>query len=129
MTYKLYDGDGHTLWRSPVVEHEQQEIIAQLEDKIINLHEGYRKQLLNLEKFKAMVTNLNLGLLVVDNDDIITKVFPSFEVLTGYSENELVGKRAKDILLRKGDVISNLQIKEQQILREKTNRVFMKYLL
>ena len=95
------------------------EIIAQLEDKIINLHEGYRKQLLNLEKFKAMVTNLNLGLLVVDNDDIITKVFPSFEVLTGYSESELVGKRANDILLRKGDVISNLQIKEQQILREK----------
>ena len=94
------------------------EIIAQLEDKIINLHEGYRKQLLNLEKFKAMVTNLNLGLLVVDNDDIITKVFPSFEVLTGYSESELVGKRANDILLRKGDVISNLQIKEQQILRE-----------
>ena len=95
------------------------EIIAQLEDKIINLHEGYRKQLLNLEKFKAMVTNLNLGLLVVDNDDIITKVFPSFEVLTGYSESELVGKRANDILLRKGDVISNLQIKEQQILRGK----------
>ena len=95
------------------------EIIAQLEDKIINLHEGYRKQLLNLEKFKAMVTNLNLGLLVVDNDDIITKVFPSFEVLTGYSESELIGKRANDILLRKGDVISNLQIKEQQILREK----------
>ncbi len=95
------------------------EIIAQLEDKIINLHEGYRKQLLNLEKFKAMVTNLNLGLLVVDNDDIITKVFPSFEVLTGYSESELVGKRANHILLRQGDVISNLQIKEQQILREK----------
>lgn len=95
------------------------EIIAQLEDKIINLHEGYRKQLLNLEKFKAMVTNLNLGLMVVDNDDIITKVFPSFEELTGYSESELIGKRANDILLRKGDVISNLQIKEQQILREK----------
>ena len=95
------------------------EIIAQLEDKIINLHEGYRKQLLNLEKFKAMVTNLNLGLLVVDNDDIITKVFPSFEVLTGYSESELIGKRANEILLRQGDVISNLQIKEQQILREK----------
>jgi PAS domain S-box-containing protein len=95
------------------------EIIAQLEDKIINLHEGYRKQLLNLEKFKAMVTNLNLGLLVVDNDDIITKVFPSFEELTGYSESELLGKRANDILLRKGDMISNLQIKEQQLLREK----------
>ena len=90
------------------------EIIAQLEDKITNLHEGYRKQLLKLEKIKAMLTNLNLCLMVVDNDDIITKVFPSFEVLTGYSESELICKRANDILLRKGYVISNLQIKEQQ---------------
>jgi hypothetical protein len=30
MTYKVYDGDGHTLWRSPVVEHEKDEMVAQL---------------------------------------------------------------------------------------------------
>lgn len=46
----------------------EKEHIKLLEDKIRNLHEGYRNQLLNLEKFKAMVMNLNLGLMVVDND-------------------------------------------------------------
>ncbi len=95
------------------------EKIAHLEDKIKNLHEGYRKQLLNLEKFKSIVTNLNLGLLVVDNDDFITKAFPSFQTLTGYSESDLIGRRASEMFLRKGDVISNLQVKEQQLLREK----------
>lgn len=94
------------------------ERIKLLEDKIKNLHEGYRKQLLNLEKFKAMVMNLNLGLMVVDNDEIITKVYSSFESLTGYSAEELVGKKATDVLLRKGDIISDLQLKEQHSLRE-----------
>ncbi len=94
------------------------ERIKLLEDKIKNLHEGYRKQLLNLEKFKAMVMNLNLGLMVVDNDDTITKVYSSFESLTGYTAEELVGKKASEVLLRKGDVISDLQLKEQHSLRE-----------
>jgi PAS domain S-box-containing protein len=94
------------------------ERIKLLEDKIKNLHEGYRKQLLNLEKFKAMVMNLNLGLMVVDNDETITKVYSSFESLTGYTAEELVGKKASDVLLRKGDVISDLQLKEQHSLRE-----------
>ena len=94
------------------------ERIKLLEDKIKNLHEGYRKQLLNLEKFKAMVMNLNLGLMVVDNDETITKVYSSFESLTGYTAEELVGKKASEVLLRKGDVISDLQLKEQHTLRE-----------
>lgn len=94
------------------------ERIKLLEDKIKNLHEGYRKQLLNLEKFKAMVMNLNLGLMVVDNNGIITKVYSSFESLTGYTAEELVGKKASEVLLRKGDIISDLQLKEQHALRD-----------
>jgi len=96
----------------------EKEHIKVLEDKIRNLHEGYRNQLLNLEKFKAMVMNLNLGLMVVDNDDVITKVYSSFETLTGYTEEELIGKKASDILLKHGDLISDLQLKEQHSLRE-----------
>jgi PAS domain S-box-containing protein len=71
-----------------------------------------------LEKFKAMVMNLNLGLMVVDNNETITKVYSSFESLTGYSEKELVGKKASEVLLKKGDIISDLQLKEQHSLRE-----------
>lgn len=96
----------------------EKEQIKILEDKIKNLHEGYRKQLLNLEKFKAMVMGLNLGLMVVDNDEVITKVYSSFERLTGYTEEELLGKKASEFLLKKGDIISELQMKEQHGLRE-----------
>jgi len=93
------------------------ERIHHLESKIKTLHEGYRKQLLNLEKFKAMVMNLNQGLMVVDNDDVITKVYESFENLTGYKEEELLGKRAKDVFLKKGDMMSELQFMEQRQVR------------
>ena len=92
--------------------------IQQLEDKVKTLHEEYRKQLLNLEKFRAMVMKLNQGIMVVNNDDVITKVYESFEQLTGYKEAELLGKKASDIFLKKGDVISELQMKEQLGRRE-----------
>lgn len=95
------------------------ERIHHLENKIKTLHEDYRTQLLNLEKFKAMVMNLNQGLMVVDNDDVITKVYESFENLTGYKEEELLGKKAKDVFLKKGDMISELQFQEQMELRNK----------
>jgi len=93
------------------------ERINQLEIKIKSLHEGYRKELLNLEKFKAMVMNLDQGIMVVDNDDVITKVYESFEKLTGYSEEELIGKKAKDVFLNEGDIVAKLQFQEQMELR------------
>ncbi len=94
-----------------------QEKIAFLESKIKTLHEGYRAQLLNLEKFKAMVMNLNQGIMVVDNDDVITKVYESFENLSGYKESELLGKKAKEVFLKKNDLMSTLQFKEQNQYR------------
>lgn len=94
-----------------------QEKIAFLESKIKTLHEGYRAQLLNLEKFKAMVMNLNQGIMVVDNDDVITKVYESFENLSGYKESELLGKKAKEVFLKKNDLMSTLQFQEQSQYR------------
>ena len=94
-----------------------QEKIAFLESKIKTLHEGYRAQLLNLEKFKAMVMNLNQGIMVVDNDDVITKVYESFENLSGYKESELLGKKAKEVFLKKNDLMSTLQFQEQNQYR------------
>lgn len=94
-----------------------QEKIAFLESKIKTLHEGYRAQLLNLEKFKAMVMNLNQGIMVVDNDDVITKVYESFENLSGYKESELLGKKANEVFLKKNDLMSTLQFQEQNQYR------------
>lgn len=51
------------------------------------------------EKYRGIIENMELGLLEVDNNDIILKAYPKFCELTGYSKDELLGFKAMDILL------------------------------
>lgn len=51
------------------------------------------------EKYRGIMENMELGLMEVDNNDVIQKVYQRFCQLTGYQENELLGKKAADILL------------------------------
>jgi PAS domain S-box-containing protein len=48
----------------------------------------------NEEKYRLIIQNMNLGLLVVDNDGIIVDSNPSFSGMTGYTSEELIGKSA-----------------------------------
>lgn len=50
------------------------------------------------EKYQKIIENIELGLLEVDLDDRITKVYPKFSELTGYHPNELVGLVASEVL-------------------------------
>ncbi len=59
-----------------------------------------RKILLqNEEKYRLIIQNMNLGLLVVDIDEIIIDCNPSFTDMVGFSRNELIGKSASEIFL------------------------------
>ncbi len=51
------------------------------------------------EKYRGIIENLELGLLEVDANEVITKVYPSFNKLTGYSQEDLVGKNPTNFLL------------------------------
>ena len=51
------------------------------------------------EKYQKIIENIELGLLEVDLDDRITKVYPKFSELTGYGANELIGLVASEILI------------------------------
>lgn len=51
------------------------------------------------EKYRGIIENMDLGLIEVDNDDIIRKAYKRFCELTGYEESELIGQKAADILL------------------------------
>jgi two-component system, sensor histidine kinase len=51
------------------------------------------------EKYQKIIENIELGLLEVDLDDRITKVYPKFSELTGYGSNELIGLVASEILI------------------------------
>lgn len=53
------------------------------------------------EKYSNIIANMNMGLLEVDNNDIIKLVNHSFTEMSGYSETELIGNRASDLFLKK----------------------------
>jgi PAS domain S-box-containing protein len=51
------------------------------------------------DKYSDIIANINLGLIEVDNEGIITLANDSFTKISGYSLDELIGKRASDLLL------------------------------
>ena len=64
------------------------------------------------EKYSSIIANMNLGLLEVDNNDIIQLVNQSFCAMSGFSEIELLGKKAADVL----------RVKEREIIKSKEDK-------
>lgn len=66
----------------------------------VSLKRQYRKSLeAQKQKYSGIIANMNLGLLEVDNEDKILMVNQSFEKMSGYSEDELLGKKASETFL------------------------------
>ncbi len=68
------------------------------------------------EKYRRIIENFQLGLIEVDLNEVITKVYPSFMELTGYSEDELLGKNARMLLVDHGR--DNIILDEQNEKRK-----------
>ena len=68
--------------------------------KDVTLIVNYDKSLkFQSKKYKSIIENINLGLMEVDNNEIILNVNNAFVKMCGYSPEELVGFKARDILL------------------------------
>jgi PAS domain S-box-containing protein len=50
------------------------------------------------EKYRGIMNNMELGLLEVDNNQIIIRAYDSFCQMTGYTKEELVGESAPELL-------------------------------
>jgi len=67
--------------------------------KDVTLNRTYRKRLENeKQKYYNIISNMNLGLVEVDPEDKILMVNQSFIKMTGYSEEELIGIKGKELL-------------------------------
>ncbi len=51
------------------------------------------------EKYRGIIENMELGLMEVDHDQKILKVYDWFCDMTGYTEEELIGKNAEEVFL------------------------------
>jgi PAS domain S-box-containing protein len=96
--------DGSNFWvktKGQPILSSQGEVVqyfAMIED--ISLNKKYEESLkIEKEKYQSIIANMNLGLLEVDNNDIITLANQSFTDISGYSYEELIGKKASDLFL------------------------------
>jgi PAS domain S-box-containing protein len=65
----------------------------------ITLQKNYKQNLeVQKEKYSNIIANMNLGLVEVDNEDTILFVNQRFMDLSGYGEEELLGKPAAELL-------------------------------
>lgn len=62
------------------------------------------------EKYSSIIANMNLGLIEVDNDDVIQMVNQSFCTMSGFDREELIGnKAAKVVQVQEGRIIDEKQ--------------------
>jgi len=65
----------------------------------VTLSRNYRQSLESQkQKYSNIIANMNLGLMEVDLNDKILMVNNSFSEMSGFSENELLGKVAEEII-------------------------------
>lgn len=82
----------------------------------VTLRRRFRKNIeAEREKYSSIIANMELGLIEVDTDDKIVMVNQSLEAMSGYNEEELLGKTGRDILL---DADS-----KEKLEHENTNRL------
>ena len=78
--------------------------------KNVTLSRTYRQSLeAQKQKYSSIIANMNLGLLEVNNNDEILLVNQSFCEMSGYKEEELIGKKGSEMLLSNNelDIIQN----------------------
>jgi PAS domain S-box-containing protein len=95
---------GGSFWsriKGQPITNSQEEVIqyfAMIED--ISLKRQFDESIKNeKEKYRGIIANMNLGLLEVDLKGYITLANQSFCEISGYKNEELIGKKAADLLL------------------------------
>ena len=64
----------------------------------VSIKRKYRKSLeAQRQKYRNIIANMNLGLIEVDNDDVILMTNQSLLEMSGYTDAELIGKKAQSI--------------------------------
>lgn len=90
-TNRVVDNDG-TLYFS---------VFARDIDKMKKAEDALGQAKLEIEKseikYRSIIENMQLGLMEVDLDNTIVKVYPHFNDMTGYSGDELIGQNAPKV--------------------------------
>lgn len=75
---------------------------------------------LNEEKYRGILENMELGVIEVNNDGVITKLNRSFSEITGYSSEELLGEDPLKLLAADDISIKKVEVNTLQRKKGKT---------
>jgi PAS domain S-box-containing protein len=116
LEYRLVHKNGSIRWvldRGVVIEKTKDG----LPQKIIGTHTDITERKkseqalrINEEKYRGIIANMNLGLLEVDNNEVIQFANQSFCDISGYPLHELLGRKAST-LFAKGENLEQMEIK------------------
>ena len=104
--YRLLTKEGQTRWvldRGVVIERDEKRLpvrIAGTHTDITNRKQAEQSLLANEEKYRSIIANMNLGLLEVNMDEVIQYANNSFCEMSGYSLDELIGRKAAELFAR-----------------------------
>ncbi|MEM9389480.1 MAG: PAS domain S-box protein [Bacteroidota bacterium] len=84
-----------------------------LQDQIKQREKAEKSLRANEIKYRNIIDNIQLGLLEVDKDEIITYANKSFQELVGYTLDELIGERASTLLIDSEDEESLERVNSQ----------------
>lgn len=99
----LYLKDGRVFERSYIPIYHQEEYKGHLWSYTdVTIQKKYRESLkAQKEKYSSIIAHINLGLLENDIEDKIIFSNQTFSKMSGYSQEELLGKKATDLFLTK----------------------------
>lgn len=104
--FPVIDANGNEVWIGQTVDMSiKDEITFNVLARDVSDRKKLEKSLmLSEEKYKSIIENMELGLLEVDKEGNIVKAYPKFSKLTGYSNEELIGKNAANFFLSEEDI-------------------------
>jgi PAS domain S-box-containing protein len=70
------------------------------------------------ERYRGILENMELGLLELDENGIITRAFDHFCEMLGYEEFELVGKKPSDVFIASAEIYNTRQQKAKHASSE-----------
>lgn len=79
----------------------------------VTIRKNFKKNLeAEKEKYSNIIANMNLGLIEVDNTGIIQLTNQSFSTMSGFAEEELLGRPATDVL----------KVQNREVIEERTDK-------
>ncbi|MFT5822598.1 MAG: PAS domain S-box-containing protein [Crocinitomix sp.] len=117
--FSIITKDGKEYWMGQNVESsefiENSEVVYNATARNITDRKKLEKELVRSEeKFRSIIENMELGLLEVDVNGLITKAYPKFCLLTGYSAVELEGGKGQFLLDEEGLAVMNAQTNDRK---------------